>query len=195
MMLNLDNHLNILARSVVRWNMSQVPQVKVTLKDLGDVVLLDKGMSASSLVNMLRQRRNQQHESLRPTSDPSSGTTYLKALELPILNQSHEGWVIKITKVAHGKMAFLVNVWPKTLFTSKTIFVLFPSATFAKEVTEPLRKIKINDFWENVLYWWLHGYIQPSSLFSAFDLYLLIQRPHYRGHWGLCYTIIKIMTK
>ena len=54
--------------------MSQVPQVKVTLKDLGDVVLLDKGMSASSLVSMLRQRRNQQHESWRPISDSSSGT-------------------------------------------------------------------------------------------------------------------------
>ena len=41
--------------------MSQGTQVKVTLKDLGDVVLLEKGMSASSLVNMLRQRRNQQY--------------------------------------------------------------------------------------------------------------------------------------
>ena len=133
MMLNLGNHQNILAWSVVRWNMSQGTQVKVTLNDLGDVVLLDKGMSASSLVNMLRQRRNQQHESWRPTSDSSlSGTTYLKALDRPILNQSHEGLVIKMAKVA-----FLVYFWPKTMF------VLFPSATFVREITEPLRKIEI----------------------------------------------------
>ena len=57
--------------------MSQGTQVKVTLNDLGDVVLLDKGMSATSLVNMLRQRRNQQHESWRPNSDSSSGTCML----------------------------------------------------------------------------------------------------------------------
>ena len=54
--------------------MSQGTQVKVTLNDLGDVVLLDKDMSASSLVSMLRQRRNQQHESWRSISDSSSGT-------------------------------------------------------------------------------------------------------------------------
>jgi hypothetical protein len=34
------------------------------------------------------------------------------------------------------------------------VFVLFPSPTFAKEITEPLRKIKIriNHLWEIVLY-------------------------------------------
>ena len=48
-------------------------QVKVTLNDLGDAILLDKDTSASSLVKMLRQRRNQQQENWRPTSN-SSGT-------------------------------------------------------------------------------------------------------------------------
>ena len=46
-------------------------QVKVTLNDLGDAILLDKDTSASSLVKMLRQRRNQQQENWRPTSNSS----------------------------------------------------------------------------------------------------------------------------
>ena len=50
-------------------------QVKVTLNDLGDAILLDKDTSASSLVKMLRQRRNQQQENWRPTSN-SSGTLH-----------------------------------------------------------------------------------------------------------------------
>ena len=48
-------------------------------------------------------------------------------------------------------------------------FVLFPSAILAREITEHFRKIntRINDLRENVLYYWLLGYIQPSNLSSG----------------------------
>ena len=46
---------------------------------------------------------------------------------------------------------------------------LFCFEAHAREITEPFRKIRrrINDLRENVLYQWLHGYIQPSNLSSA----------------------------
>ena len=41
-----------------------------------------------------------------------------------------------------------------------------------REITEPFRQInlEINDLCENVFYQWLHGYIQPSNLFSALSV-------------------------
>ena len=55
------------------------------------------------------------------------------------------------------------NLWLKTLF------VLFTFTTLAREITEPFGKIRrrINYLRENVLYYWLHGYIQPSYLSSG----------------------------
>ena len=45
----------------------------------------------------------------------------------------------------------------------------FEGEFHAREITEPFRKIRrrINDLRENVLYKWLHGYIQPSNISSA----------------------------
>ena len=45
----------------------------------------------------------------------------------------------------------------------------FKGESHAREITEPFRKIRrrINDLRENVLYKWLHGYIQPSNISSA----------------------------
>jgi hypothetical protein len=40
--------------------------------------------------------------------------------------------------------------------------VLIFVASFSKEITEPFRQIEINDLCENVLYYWLHGYIYPT---------------------------------
>ena len=66
----------------------------------------------------------------------------------PILDQSHNVWVIKIAKAVLGNkkqnfLAFLINFWPKTLSTRKTFFVLFQSHLPWREITENLRKIKI----------------------------------------------------
>ena len=51
-------------------------KLKVTsLDDLGDVVVLDKGTTASSLLNMLRQRMSQPQETGRQRP-PGSGTIF-----------------------------------------------------------------------------------------------------------------------
>ena len=74
---------------------------------------------------------------------------------LPILDQSHKGWVIKIAKVALWNKillgGFLLNFLPKILFTHKKQYF---NATFTRKITEPLRKIKISiyDLWKNVLH-------------------------------------------
>ena len=49
---------------------------------------------------------------------------------LPILNQSHKVWVMQMQKLHLEKQQQILeflgrNFWPKTLFTTKTIFILF----------------------------------------------------------------------
>ena len=64
----------------------------------------------------------------------------------------------------------------KLYLHEKILFAIFLSATLAKEITEPFRKIKtqINDLRENVLYFWLLGYIQPSNPSSALMTIIMI---------------------
>ena len=52
------------------------------------------------------------------------------------------------------------------------IFVWFSSATFARDIAVPFEgnKEKNNDLWENMQYWWLDGYIQPSNLSCFLDI-------------------------
>ena len=67
-------------------------------------------------------------------------------------------------------LAFIVNIWVKTVFTKKKKKKkLIPWTTWLREITEPFSQgnIKINNLARNVLNLWLHGYIQPSNLSSA----------------------------
>jgi hypothetical protein len=67
---------------------------------------------------------------------------------LPILDQNHKGSVLKIAKVplqisfkqSNPFLAFLVNFWPKTLFSSATAATL--GGTFSKRNHETFQKNK-----------------------------------------------------
>ena len=78
----------------------------------------------------------------------------------------------------HSESFFAIS--DKKLFTWDDFFFVclfcFEGKFQAREITEPFRKIRrrINDLRENVLYYWLHGYIQPSNLSSALITYGLI---------------------
>ena len=97
------------------------------------------------------------------------GNDWIKALEelLGWISWPYFQFCIKttnvkqwISRIALGKKNITFDISCE-LLTEKLF--LFPSATFARELTEYLRKIniRINDLLQNVLYWRLHGYIQP----------------------------------
>ena len=54
----------------------------------------------------------------------------------------------------YNKFCHCFQTSVKKLYIEEKKNVFFPSATFSREITEPLRKIKIRlkDLWENVLY-------------------------------------------
>ena len=86
---------------------------------------------------------------------------------LPILDQSRKGWVIKIAKIALGNKTKLFGISCK-LLTKNSVHKkkMFPIATLARKITEPLKKRYEPMICEKI-YQWLHGYIQPSNLSSA----------------------------
>ena len=75
---------------------------------------------------------------------------------LPILDQSHKGWVLQIAKIPlqisfkHSKpfLAFLINFRIKTIYMRLTLF--FEGESHAREITEPMNREE--SLGENFLY-------------------------------------------
>ena len=131
---------------------------------------------------------------------------YLDPALLPIPDQSHKGWVIKIEKVALGNKT--KNFGHFLLSSDQTLYLQEKNCFVSKctLIVEPLRKIKIrsNDLWIwgvkiiwmtwhfvrfheiinqrdaeifRFLSWQTHGYIQPNNLCSALSSFPSVMLP------------------
>ena len=86
---------------------------------------------------------------------------------LPILDQIHKGWMLQTAKVPlqisfkHSE-SFWHFLWisDQKLSTWNNNFCFVLKENLMLEKRKIRRRI-------NVLYWWLHGYIQPDNLSSA----------------------------